>query len=76
MQYRPDIDVIRAGEPYSLPASIGPYVSFVGELLRLPAINRPQVVNEVKEVEPEDTPFSACGSACSGYTTPEVLKQR
>jgi len=69
--------VVRADSDYHLPASIADSVAFVENVIRFPSVPS---VNKV-EVEADatlgaDSQFSACGRACSGMVTPEVLKAR
>mmetsp|Transcript_1547 Transcript_1547/g.4224 ORF Transcript_1547/g.4224 Transcript_1547/m.4224 type:complete len:591 (-) Transcript_1547:119-1891(-) len=83
----PEVRVVRAARAYHLPASVAEYVSFVGELVRLPRVDPPVPVPlpEVSDLEPEtslrgaqverrlaDSPFGSCGSKFSAVT-PAVL---
>lgn len=64
--------LLRIGSQYSLPAELGELVYNVADLIQLPAIERPDVV----ELEGESTDAfpSGCGSKCgASSTTPAVL---
>jgi hypothetical protein len=66
--------VIRSNGGYSLPSSIAPLVSVVGELVRFPRIRTYQLVEAPRQQG--DDEFNACGAQCAGFTTPAVLQSR
>ena len=73
-QEKPNLDIIRTTNGYSLPEAVASYVSFVGELIRFPYVPNKQVI--MGPLTTGDPSFEACGAACAGYTTPEVLQER
>mmetsp|Transcript_35317 Transcript_35317/g.108408 ORF Transcript_35317/g.108408 Transcript_35317/m.108408 type:complete len:587 (+) Transcript_35317:95-1855(+) len=70
---------IRATSPYSLPSNVAAHVSLVGELLRLPRLKRPELVQfpaKKSERASNDDVWSACGAEYNEYTNPAVLAAR
>jgi tripeptidyl-peptidase-1 len=65
--------LLRVGSPYSLPSELGHLVYNVADLLQLPAIDRPDIVELEGDSNDESFP-SGCGSSCGATaTTPAVL---
>lgn len=73
---RRDVLLPRITKPYFLPEEIAKHVSLVDDIMRFPSIrNSPQVLGvEAPSGTADDEFFSSCGTRCSGFTTPAVLK--
>lgn len=71
-----DLSILRVTKSYSLPASVALVVSIVDDILRFPTIRERLMTRVASNVSTSDDAFDSCGSKCSGFTTPEVLKQR
>ena len=78
-QIRRAARVVRVNRPYYLPVSVARHVSFVGELVRFPALRILEPTHsfgEAADVTGQDA-FDSCGTAtCTSTTTPEVLSER
>ena len=75
--------VVRAVAPYSLPKDLAVHVSHVDKVLRLPLLSKQleqniqnlRAENETEKID--NDPFMSCAvGACSGATTPAVLRAR
>jgi len=65
--------VLRVGSPYSLPAELGEMVYNVADLIALPAVTGPQMVELETDINESAFP-TGCGSSCGATsTTPDVL---
>jgi len=71
-----ELSILRVTRPYSLPASVALVVSIVDDILRFPTIRERLITRQVESNATSDDAFDSCGSKCSGFTTPDVLKQR
>ena len=69
-----EIELLRITKPYSLPEQIANVVNLVDDILRFPSISNTRLDHGSKYGQ--DPEFSSCGTRCSGYTTPDVLKSR
>eukprot|EP00756_Hemistasia_phaeocysticola_P041410 Hpha_TRINITY_DN16915_c2_g1::TRINITY_DN16915_c2_g1_i1::g.53851::m.53851/K01279/TPP1, CLN2; tripeptidyl-peptidase I len=67
--------VIRAAASYSLPADIAQHVQMVGNILALPRVTRPTLV-ETEGVGAFPSDYNCGGSCGSTFTTPKVLTER
>lgn len=67
------MQVIRTVSPYSLPAEIAEHVQMVGNLLALPKVQRPIVVESDDNDQAFPTTYSCGGSCGATFTTPGVL---
>jgi len=66
-----NIGITRITKPYYLPDDIAERVALVDDILRFPAIQKPQVTFNSKSGT--DSEFDSCGTSCTGMTTPDVL---
>lgn len=70
----------RAAQPYSLPEEVADVVSFVGDLVRVPSLQGPKVVDlpKLRTGADADWPNSCpgLGAACKSGVNPGVLNQR
>ena len=70
-----NIHLLRITQPYSLPETIANVVNLVDDILRFPSISNTRLIRPGSK-NGQDPEFSSCGSRCSGFTTPDVLKSR
>jgi hypothetical protein len=71
---RRDVLLPRVTKPYYLPEEIANVVNLVDDILRFPSIRTTQLISGAEDSRLNDE-FSSCGTKCSGYTTPDVLKK-
>jgi tripeptidyl-peptidase-1 len=65
--------LLRVGSPYSLPSELGELVYSVADLIQLPAIDRPDII-ELEDASNDESFPTGCGSSCGATaTTPAVL---
>lgn len=65
--------LLRVGSPYSLPSDLGNLVYNVADLIQLPAIDRPDLI-ELEGASNDESFPTGCGSSCGATaTTPAVL---
>lgn len=69
-----EVSIVRITRPYFLPSEIAKVIALVDDIMRFPSIRQPIVKSESKKASTDDA-FNSCGAKCSGYTTPEVLRQ-
>jgi len=65
--------IVRATQPYYLPASVAGVVALVDDIIRFPSIRRVALYPAANSTS--TSPFDSCGQSCSGFTTPAVLQQ-
>lgn len=71
-------DLIRAVRQYTVPEKVASMLYMVGNLVQLPAITGPRIVNtSVPGVGDEEVASfpNGCGNGCAGKVTPSVLAQ-
>lgn len=71
---RRDIALPRVTGPYYLPEEIAEHVALVADLVRFPAIRDSPRSYGYESNAGADDEFNSCGTRCSGFTTPDVLK--
>jgi tripeptidyl-peptidase-1 len=72
---RPDVRVMRAAAPISLPAELAEDVAFIGELLQFPALRRTDLTSFAPH-SPATWPNECAASGCAGLVQPSVLNER
>lgn len=71
---RPQVKVMRAAKPYSLPTDVAEHVVMVGELHQFPGLRRKDLENLKQGTG--NWPNSCSNDACAGLVQPEVIRKR